>query len=647
MMRRRQRVGVSPLLGTILLVCMVFLLGVGVSFIAGRVGGPNLSQTPNVLLQIWRNFPGRGAVGVVNVTGDEIKEAFYADFVMDTDFGSLFENVRWKNLEVKVNGQAVENELEYVLYASPLPADKKVKNALLSLPSGGGLVSFSYRQGFLKIGDEVAVVHRPSKWVLAQTTMAHPLECPEVGSAWLGPNLVDSCISLRAVQARALEREMVGALFPILENRVNENYRWYYENFDKARSYIPKIENLVGEIQLLLNSCKDSGGYLENDLRELYNYLGPGLMSEQEYYKLCMAYKSYDNWRRKVPPQAPEIRDNRLLYLLIDGLEAIYTMENPVIRAWDPSYVSKWQGTGPLYGLIENVVRDYTNAKLLPIIRQIENILASPPYPGIPVEAITYFGVSPEMDDIYEDFYRPAIVPNLVSYKWVDNTTFEFIIKVYNVGGENANNFTRVATLWYDNSNKWWVSKYFKRAGDVGLSPENALYVNPDNWLVPMENKLVGAWGTRVFDNAYHNTYRYTSRLRLDNWWKGRPGLAGRTYLENLSPELVRFGVQVPYSAEPGTNTVLAFRVENRPSDRAPENRNLAPGKYWYDNIRIQPPTAADNKIWLEDYYFIYQHPKTGRWEYQYFWNIHWAPARIPGAGGGGDGGGGGGGGGC
>ncbi|MCQ8897844.1 MAG: hypothetical protein NQU48_00090 [Hadesarchaea archaeon] len=633
---RKQRIGVSPLLGTILLVSMVFLLGVGVSFIAGRVGGPNLSQTPNVLLQLWRNFPGRGAVGVVNVSGEEVKEAFYADFLMDTDMGTLFENVRWKNLEVKVNGQAVENELEYVLYASPLPADKKVKNALLSLPSGGGVVSFSYRQGFLKIGDEVAVVHKPSRWVLAQATMAHPLECPEVGSAWLGPNMVDSCISLRALQLRALQREMVGALSPTLENRVNENYRWYYENFSRARSYIPRIENLAGQVQLLLNSCKATGGYLENDLRELYNYMGPGLISEQEYYELCMAYKSYDQWKRGVP------QDNRLLYLLVNGLEVIYTMENPVIRAWDPSYVSKWQGTGTLYGLIENVARDYTNAKLLPLIRQIENILTQPPYPGVPVEAITYFGVSPEMDDIYEDFYRPAIVPYLVSYKWVDSTTFEFIIKVYNVGGDNANNFTRVATLWYSLDNKWWVSKYFKRAKDVGLTPENALYVAPENWLVPMESRLVGTWGTRVYDNGYHNTYRYTSRIRLDNWWKGRPGLANKTYLENLSPELVAFNLQVPYAAEPNTNTVLAFRVENSPSNRASENRNLAPGTYWYDNIRIQPPTAADNKIWLEDYYFIYQHPKTGQWEYQYFWNIHWAPARIPGSGGGGGGGGGG-----
>jgi hypothetical protein len=636
-MRRKQRVGVSPLLGTILLVSMVFLLGVGVSFIAGRVGGPNLKHTPNVLLQLWRNFPGRGAVGVVNVKGEEVEEAFYADFVIDTEYGSIFENVRWKNLEVKVNGQAVENELEYLLYASPLPADKKVKNALLSLPSGGGVVSFSYRQGFLKIGDEVAVVHKPSKWVLAQTTMAHPLECPEVESAWLGPNMVDSCISLRALQSRALEREMVGALFPYIENRVNENYRWYYENFGKARSYIPRIENLVGQIQLLLNSCKATGGYLENDLRELYDYMGPGLISEQEYYKLCMAYKSYDQWKRGVP------QDNRLLYLLVNGLEVIYTMENPVIRAWDPSYVSKWQGTGTMYGLIENVARDYTNAQLKPIIRQIENLLDNSPYPGIPVEAITYFGVSPEMDDIYEDFYRPAIVPNLVSYKWVDSTTFEFIIKVYNVGGDNANNFTRVATLWYSLDNKWWVSKYFKRAKDEGLTPENALYVKPENWLVPMESKLIGTWGTRVFDNGYHNTYRYTSRIRLDNWWKGRPGLANKTYLENLSPELVAFNLQVPYAAEPNTNTKLASRVENRPSDRALENRNLAPGTYWYDNIRIKlSSTEMDNKIWLEDYYFIYQHPKTGQWEYQYFWNIHWAPDRIPGAGGGGGGGGGG-----
>jgi len=631
---RKQRIGVSPLLGTILLVSMVFLLGVGVSFIARSVSGPNL-KPPNALLQLWRNFPGRGAVGVVNVSGDEVREAFYADFLMDTDMGTLFENVRWKNLEVKVNGQAVENELEYVLYASPLPADKKVKNALLSLPSGGGLVSFSYRQGFLKIGDEVAVVHKPSRWVLAQATMAHPLECPEVGSAWLGPNLVDSCISLRALQLRALQREMVAALSPTIENRVNENYRWYYENFSRARSYIPRIENLAGQLQLLLNSCKATGGYLENDLRELYDYMGPGLISEQEYYELCMAYKSYDQSKRGVP------QDNRFLYLLVNGLETIYTMENPVIRAWDPSYVSKWQGTGPLYGLIENVARDYTNAKLLPIIRQIENILTQPPYPGVSVEAITYFGVSPEMDDIYEDFYRPAIVPYLVSYKWVDSTTFEFIIKVYNVGGDNANNFTRVATLWYSLDNKWWVSKYFKRAKDVGLTPENALYVKPENWLVPMENKLIGAWGTRVYDNGYHNTYRYTLRLRLDNWWKGRPGLVGKIYLENLSPELVAFNLQVPYQQEdPSHQTILALRVENRPSDRERENWNLAPGTYWYDNIRIKPPTAADNKIWLEDYYFIYQHPKTGQWEYQYFWNIHWAPARIPGAGGGGGGGG-------
>jgi len=628
-MRRRQKMGISPMVGTILLVCMVFLLGVGVSLIAGRVGGPNLSQTPNALLLIWRNFPGRGAVGVVNVTGDEIKEAFYADFVMDTGFGFLFENVRWKNLEVKVNGQAVENELEYLFYASPLPADKKVRNALLPFPSGGGMVSFSYRQGFLKIGDEVAVVHRPSKWVLAQTTMVHPLESVEVGRTWLGPNMVDSCILLRALHLRALQKEQVDALFPLIENRVNDNYRWYYENFSKARSYIPRVENLIGEIHSLLESCKATGGYLENDLRELYNYLGPELMTEQDYYKLCIAYKSYDQWKRGVP------EENRLLYMMLDGLETFYNMENPLLRAWDPSYVNKWQGTGPLYGLVENVARDYTKGKMLPLVRQVENMFANPPYPGIPIETLVSFGI-PEMDDIYEDFYRPGITPNMVSYRWVDNTTFEYVIKVYNLGVENANNFIRVTTLWYDNSNKWWVSKYFKRAKDVGLSPENALYVNPDNWLVPMENALMSMWGTRVFDNGYHNTYRYTARLRLDNWWKGRPGLANKTYLENLSPELVAFNLQVPYSAEPGTNAVLAFRLENRPSDRRPENRNLAPGTYWYDNIRVRPPLEADNKIWLEDYYFIYQHPKTGRWEYQYFWHIHWAPGRIPGAGGGG-----------
>lgn len=631
-MMGRKKQGVSPLLGTILLVSMVFVLGVGVSIIAGRVGGPNLKETPNVLLQIWRNFPGRGAVGVVNVTGDAVREAFYADFLMDTDMGSLFENVRWKNLEVRVNGQGVENELEYVLYASPLPSSAKVKNSLLSLPSGGGLVVFSYRQGFLKTGDEVAVVHQPSRWILANATMAPPLECTEIGSAWLGQNRVDSCISLRALQLRTLEREMVSALSPTVEVRYNENYRWYKENFDKARSYIPSIENLAGQIQLLLNSCKSTGGYLENDLKELDYYLD--MVNEQDYYKLCMAYKSWDQARKGVPTE------NRLLYLTVNGLEIIYTMENPIIRAWDPSYVSTWQSTGFRKGTVENVAENITQKQLLPLIGKIENLLSQPPYPGVPVEALTYFGVSPEMDDIYEDFYRPAIVPVLKSYTWVNNTTFEFVIHVYNVGGENANSFTRYATLWYSTDNKWWVSKYFRRAKELGYTgtSENMLYVAPENWLVPMENKLVGAWGTRVYDNGYHDTYRYTYRLRLDNWWKSRPGLQGKTYLENLSPELVFFGLQVPYYPDNGS-VVLYARLENRPEHRTSDKQNLAPGSYWVDNIRITPPTAADNKIWLEDYYFFYQHPKTGRWEWQYFWNIHWSPGRPPPGGSGGGGG--------
>ncbi|MEM2672934.1 MAG: hypothetical protein QXF20_05020, partial [Candidatus Hadarchaeales archaeon] len=88
----RRKLGVSPLLGIVLLVSMVFVLGIGVSMIAERVGGPNLQNLPDILLQIWRNFPGRGAIGVVNVTGKEIGEAFYADFLMDTELGSLFEN---------------------------------------------------------------------------------------------------------------------------------------------------------------------------------------------------------------------------------------------------------------------------------------------------------------------------------------------------------------------------------------------------------------------------------------------------------------------------------------------------------------------------------------------------------------------------
>ncbi|MEM1982042.1 MAG: hypothetical protein QW788_05750, partial [Candidatus Hadarchaeales archaeon] len=211
---------------------------------------------------------------------------------------------------------------------------------------------------------------------------------------------------------------------------------------------------------------------------------------------------------------------------------------------------------------------------------------------------------------------------------------------VYNVGGENANNFTRYATLWYSTDNAWWVSKYFKRAKDLGYtgSEENMLYVFPENWLVPMENKLIATWGTRVYDNSYHNTYRYTARLRLEDWWATRPGLQGRKYLENLSPELVFFGLQVPYYPDNG-NVVLYARLENRPEHRTADKLNLAPGTYWVDNIRITPPKAADNRIWLEDYYFFYQHPKTGEWEWQYFWNIHWSPGRPPP--GGSDGGGG------
>lgn len=628
----RRKLGVSPLLGIVLLVSMVFVLGIGVSMIAERVGGPNLQNLPDILLQIWRNFPGRGAIGVVNVTGKEIGEAFYADFLMDTELGSLFENVKWKNLEVRINGLTAENDLEYVLYVSPLTPSLKVKNSLLPFPSGGGMVVFSYRQGFLKEGDRVTIIHKPSTWTIANTIIAPPWECTEIGSTWVRQNLVDSCISLRALQLRTLEREMVNALSPSIEVRYNENYRWYKEDFDRARSYIPRIENLAGEIQLLLNSCKGTGGYLDNDMRVLDYYLD--MVSERDYYKLCIAYKSWDQARRGIP------KENRLLYLVVNGLELIYNMENPIIRAWDPSYVSTWQTTGPRKGTIENVAENITKKQLLPLIGTIENLLTQPPYPGIPVEALTYFGVSPEMDDLYEDFYRPAIVPVLKSYRWVDNTTFEFVIHVYNVGGENANNFTRYATLWYSTDNAWWVSKYFKRAKDLGYtgSEENMLYVFPENWLVPMENKFIATWGTRVYDNSYHNTYRYTTRLRLENWWATRPGLQGRKYLENLSPELVFFGLQVPYYPDNG-NVVLYARLENRPEHRTADKLNLAPGTYWVDNIRITPPKAADNRIWLEDYYFFYQHPKTGEWEWQYFWNIHWSPGRPPPGGSGGGGG--------
>lgn len=642
----RKKQGVSPLLGTILLVCMVFVLGVGVSLIAGKVGGPNLKKIPNALLQIWRNFPGRGAVGVVNVTGDKIEEAFYADFVMDTEMGSLFRNLKWKNLEVRVNGQPVENELEYVLYASPLPQSLKVTGALLPFPSGGGMVSFSYRQGFLKEGDEVAVVHKPTGWVPASVTMTHPLQCTEIGGWWVGPNMVDSCIEMRALQLRALEKEMVGKLDPpSIELRYGENYRWYKEDFDGARSYIPLIENLAGEIQLLLNSCKANGGYLENDMRELYNYLGPELVTERDYYKLCMAYKSWDQARRGVPP------DNRLLYILINGLEIIYELENPKLRAWDPSYVSqKWTKA-----LMEDLKENVTKGKLLPLIRQIESILAQPPYPNVPVEAVTYFGISPEMDDVYEDFYRPALAPYLnfeniggTYTRWVGDN-FVWDVWVYNVGGENAENLIRNATLWYceDNSptcTAWWVSKYFKRAKWVPGTPaslENALYVNPDNWLVPMENVYSFKWGTRIYDNTYHNVYRYTERLRLDNWWKTRKApLNTLTYPGGLSPELVAFNLQVPY--RPENTNVKRFAFLSRQIDR------INAGEVFRDVIVVSNiPASLENRIWFEEYWFVYKHPKTGQWETQYFWNVHWNGSRgvIPGTGDGGGGGGGGGGG--
>lgn len=584
-MSKRKKVGVSPMLATILLVVMVFLLGVGVSLIYGRMEGVSFGKIPNTLLQIWRHFPGKGGIGVISVKGDKIPNAFYADFITDTPMGTLFENVRWKDMEVKVNGQEVENELEYILYSAPLPESKKTKDALLDFPSGGGAVVFSYTQGFLDRGDEVAVVYRPTGWIMAEAEMEDPLYCTESGGI-PGSNLVDSGIQLRLLWVLELENKVVDALTPHVENRVHENCRWYVENFDEARSYVPKIEGLVEEVHQWLENSKSTGGVLENDLKELYNYLP--LVDMSRYYKLCMCYKK------------------GLLNMLIDGLENIYNMEVGWLRAFDPSYVSdNWTRS-----VMENARE--ISLSLQKLVDDIEAKMEEGPYP-VPMKAIEYFGVSPAMDDIYEDLYRPALAPYLENAYWVaDNFVWE--VYVYNVGTENCINVTRVADIWYDPENEWWVSEYF----DCD-STNWTVSVAPENWLVPMgHGENIHKWGTRMYDNTYHNRYRYTARLKIAEWLWSR---LTHSYREYLSPESDYFELQIPYGGEGGK--AIRYIVLTRNVD------NINAGSVWFDNITVPNlPAEMENQIWLEDYYFVYTHPKTGDREWQYFWNVHWVGQR-------------------
>jgi flagellin-like protein len=548
--------GVSPLIATILLVVTTLVAGGLLVEGLGRLGAPSIP--PQTVVQLWTNYPGNGGVAIVHASGEGIAKAYRADILEETPMGTLLENIRWANLELRVNGVRVENEIELALITGP------VKEGMNDLPGPGEALALSFKRGTLKVGDKVELIYTPLGYKVAEAVVPEPVP---------GRQYVDTGIQLRAARLLGRQEETVRAM---KEKRFSDARRLAYE------------------LQAITRDLHDNylaySPYLENNLWELNRYM-PDLVPENLCKTLIVLYEG------GLPHliNCLELIDNIMyVWLHVDDpslLQAVqrYQIENAALCARaiyeNVQRVENLRWNSKYYTPLPGENKDSTESK----IRRMEILYAIP---------------GGFVQDLSRELYLPFLTPWVEALSVSMGSGMNVQLRIYNFGTTRVENLTAKMLMWLDNYEKdnpgdqgslasaIWVSRYFNVGEDIG-NGFSQVVVDPQfvsKPLQPLQNTTMNMWEHIVWNYGWPRL-PYPTKCEYQYWWVDEHQLTqrfqnwGLTYdlTENNHPIIEYFrrytGLCAPYTGEGGR----AVYAGDLLSDSAVK---------WYNSAgqRIYPP---------------------------------------------------------
>ncbi|MEM1982041.1 MAG: hypothetical protein QW788_05745, partial [Candidatus Hadarchaeales archaeon] len=527
---------VSPLIATILLIVATLLTGGILIEGLGKLGAPPMP--PQTVVQLWTNYPGYGGIAIVHASGEGITKAYRADILEETPMGTLLENIRWQNIELRVNGVRVENEIDLALITGP------VKKGMNDLPGPGEALVLCFKGENLKIGDKVELIYTPMGYKIAETIVPEPTP---------GRAYVDTAIQLRAARMLGRQEATVKA---IKEKR-----------FSDARKLAYELQNIARDLH---ENYLARSKYLENSLWELHRYM-PDLVDENlcktliVIYEGCLPYlinalEAIDNIIYKClhvydPTllQAVKLTPVTVGGVVVEGMNA--AAENSKIIMWNISMVENLRWNSKYYTPLPGENKDSPQSK----IRRMEILTAIP---------------GGFVQDLSRDLYIPFLTPWVERLEISMSGGFHLAVRIYNLGTTRVENIVPRMYMWFENySNEgedsgdaaFWVSRYFNKGSDMGngfsrLSIESQFWNNP---LQPMTLQTVDMWQHIVWNYGWPRL-PYPTKCEGQYWWVEEHQLVERfrnwglayDLNENNHPIIEYFrrytGLSVPYTGEGG-----------------------------------------------------------------------------------------------
>ncbi|MCQ8897843.1 MAG: hypothetical protein NQU48_00085 [Hadesarchaea archaeon] len=544
--------GLSPLIATVLLVVTTLVAGGLLVEGLGRLGAPSIP--PQTVVQLWTNYPGYGGIAIVHASGEGISKAYRADILEETPMGTLLENLRWANLELRVNGVRVENEIDLALVTGP------VKRGMNDLPGPGEALALSFKRGKLKVGDKVELIYTPLGYKVAEATVPEPVP---------GRQYVDTAIQLRAARLLGRQEETVKAM---KEKRFSDARRLAYELQAIARD--------------LHDNYLAYSPYLENNLWELNRYM-PDLVSENLCKTLIVIYEG-------------------CLPHLINALELIENIMYVWLHVDDPSLLQAV------------TLDQITNASLCAKaiyenVQRVENLRKASKYYDssktlLQNMEILYAIPGGFVQDLSRDLYIPFLTPWVETLSCSMSGGFHLALRIYNLGTTRVENINVKMKMWVDKvggsgedtSAPFWPSIYFNKGPTDRGNGFWTITVDPSFWnnqLQPMAQREMNMWEHIVWNYGWPRL-PYPTKCEGQYWWVDEQQLVqrfqswGLTYdlNENNHPLIEYFrrttGLQAPYTGEGGrgeyvgdvlTDTHIQWK-DDRGNSLSPNNLFIEPG---------------------------------------------------------------------
>jgi len=555
--------GVSVLVGVTLLIILT-VVGTGlVLVLMERIKAPSIP--PQTVIQVWTNYPGYGGVAIVHASGEGINNAYRADVLEETPMGTLLENIRWESIELRVNGVAVENEIDMALVTG------EVESGVNPLPAEGEALAISFEQGFLKVGDEVEVIYKPLGYKMAEATIPEPQP---------GRQYVDTGIQLRAARLLGRKDETVSAM----KNG----------EFAKARELAYEMEAIVRDIH---DNWLANSEYLENDLWELNRYMGD-LVDENLCKTLIIIYE-------------------RDLPYLINALELIETIIYNDLHADDPVLLASTS-----LEQIENAA--YHSKMICENVGTVENLRKASKYYDHTKTLyqnmeILYAIPGGFIQDLSRDLYLPFIVP------WVEDMSlgiknlsghFYLKLRVYNLGTVRVENIVGHMYVWLENEEggrgedkanaRFWPEWYFEG------TEEDSKYTNfkkiriEDNWkgenaLIPTskENESFDMWQMLTWNFGWPR-FPLPTKMEGQYWWVEEQDVVERLARHGVTYDLTENNNPIIEYFFHKTGTVYAPYVgEGKPPVKNRGGNYLSEGG---KAVFAGDPLVHSNAVWERRY---------------------------------------------